>query len=524
MLRLGADGQIARQTDAAAWEPMPAGAALPPWASVRDGEPVLTVTRTPDTCNDLYVMPWRGSWYASPALRPLVVMLPPSDRSIPDATRAYLRAFRTLPYAHAIVGPIRRVHMFQSVTCRMGPAGVELSEQVTPLSVRPDVATLPEASEVVAQALDQAARRVIPATGARLLLSGGVDSTLLATCCRDLAVRHAVTVPSFAEYAIETEYAQEAANLLGVPLERVPADASAMQSMLTEAVERSLQPPNHTQTVLLHAAFRSEPTTYVTAQFADALFGFGRSVIGYSAQRLAPLLSVASLLPASSLLPSRVRSALRVHGALRRDGGDPRSWTASYARYLSADAAERLVGREMLDTLSHERYLTTKATYPGPMPDRHDVPMAMGQWLDYVHDDAIAIWSAMAEGVGSRLVAPHHSIAMIEAAHRIRMPLRVSGKGDAKPILRHLLGSRVPGYSLTKQKLASGLPMKRMVLEGYPELMEAASAEFGSSLAPLQESVSPDWAEAAWSLLSARLWERSIALAESPDDRVRGVT
>jgi asparagine synthetase B (glutamine-hydrolysing) len=483
---------------------------------------MLTVSRTPDSCNDLYVMSWQGNWFASPALRPLVVMLPPADRKIPDATRAYLRAFRTLPYAHPIVGPIRRVHMFQSVTCLMGPAGVTLSEQVTPLSVRPDVATLEDASALVAAALDETSRRVIPLTGARLLLSGGVDSTLLATCRRELSVRHAVTVPSFPEYAIETQYAQEAADLLGVPLERVPADASALQSMLTEAVQQSLQPPNHTQTVLLHAAFRSEPATYVTAQFADALFGFGRSVVGYSAQRLAPLLSVASLLPAPSLLPSRVRSALRVHGALRREGGDPRSWTASYARYLSVDAAERLVGREMLATLSHERYVTTKATYPGPLPAAHDLPMAMGQWLDYVHDDAIAIWSAMAEGVGSRLVAPHHSVALIEAAYRIQMPLRVSGGGEAKPVLRHLLGSRVPGYSLTKKKLASGLPMVRMVREGYPDLTSQALRDEVHAMLPKLDDSDPEWAETTWSVLSAQLWERAVASAASENGLARG--
>jgi hypothetical protein len=137
--------------------------------------------------------------------------------------------------------------------------------------------------------------------------------------------------------------------------------------------------------------------------------------------------------------------------------------------------------------------------------------MALGQWLDYVHDDAIAIWSAMAKGVGSSLVAPHHSCELIEATYRIAMPLRVTDGTQAKPVLCALLGRRLPPYDLGKQKLASGLPMVRMVREGYPDLFaDANRTELGAFTTHSSEAHG-DWAEAAWSVLAARLWESSVA-------------
>lgn len=515
MLRLAPDGTLRQWSPAGAWRPVDDGAALPAWCE--RGPSCLTLVRTPDTCHDLYYMEWRGSWYACDELRPLVQLLPLAEREIPAATRAYLRAYRTLPYVHAIVGPIRRVHMFQRVACTAAPSGFRTASTVHALRVSPSIVSLAEAAAQVGETFDRAAH-AIGGTGNRtLLLSGGVDSTLLATCYRGEPFRYAVSVPGFKEYAIETSYAREAAALLGVPLEEVNAPVDRLQSLLVDAVRDSLQPPNHTQTVLLYAAFRSAPGTYVTAQFADALFGFGRSVTGYAAAGLAGVLGVLQKLPLRPLLPARLVSALRVHEALQLPHGDSASWMSTYARYLSRAGAANLVGHDMLAQLSAERWQVTNATYPGPAPETAHAAMAYGQWLDYVHDDAIAIWTAMARAAGATLVAPHHSTAMIEVAHRIGMPLRYSDGTRAKPVLRAMLGTRLPAYSLTKRKLGSGLPMSAMVSQAYPDLLrELAAHELAARQVSLSDGT-PDSAEATWSVLAASLWEEAVRQAPGSD-------
>lgn len=353
------------------------------------------------------------------------------------------------------------------------------------------------------------------------LLSGGVDSTLL----------HAflgASVPSASagidcpEFTMEVEYARAASALIGTVHRFVGISETAYPARLMECVQASGLPPHHLQTVLLDQIFRTadRETSFVTAQFADGLFGLDRA---QAVARLHRMGAAAGLVAAARFLPGRLgargRTADRIQRELAVPPAHPYSYASGFAVYGDRSWAERAFGvdavRRRLDArLASLARLIPEAGWSVPSPEWH---LTIGHLLDFWMDDTVSVWRQVAHARGVSLAAPFTHPEVVRAALRIPVRERYHRTSTDKPALKALLAARLPEYPVRQKKGASGLPADRLVSEGVlgPLVASHASPLVGWAHSALPLPTGGD-GRAAWAALSIALWWNMLSSSTAP--------
>jgi hypothetical protein len=478
---------------------------------------VVELFRSITTSDQLYHVVHDGVLTITDSFSTAVAALPSERRTVPDTAIVDHFLFRTTPGIGTYIAEVSRVGNGEHVQWTGGEAA-PVTHQRARLNRPGSYMSEAHALDRLDQALQEA---VPPLDGAVNLLSGGVDSTLLQSYLTNASVSVSATIDS-PEFGMEQGYAQAAARLFGLDHRLAHVREADYARRLEALVARSGLPPHHLQTVLIDAAVSSGGPAYVTAQFADALFGLDSALRAWRIDRLRlarlrPVIAAMALMPWGRL--RRFRSTLDRDLALTRtDITDPAGFAMLFATYTDLDAAVRLFGSDLVRDRLRARY-----AYVAERVDMHDARasrvmqhLETGQWIDFFCDDTVSIWRQVALSHGVRLDAPFSRRSVVEAALGLDPSVRFCAGGRTKPLLKRLLRRRVPTYPATQPKGGSGLPVVRYLESGpLSELADdALTGDWPVRLRDTGEGPSP-WM--LWNQLTLRMWDRTMRRAQVLD-------
>jgi len=298
-------------------------------------------------------------------------------------------------------------------------------EQVETVRLPSEVSAA-EALERSREALSAAVAKAVESVpDAAVLLSGGIDSTLVAFFAgnRAAALHAEIDCP---ELACEEDFAEAARRELGRPLVKAVFSEEDFLEELSDAVGAIGRPfPVTNYQVLFHnRLFRYPWSLFLSGDLSDRLFG--HPIEGRGNWMDSPLSALVLYCPPSLLC--------EIFG---------RDLVESRVR-LYEEALERVIG-------------------PGfeALPGSRKIDLAIFFGLSYwVH-----YFRPLAAAHGKRFVAPFGRRAVFEAA--LSCPARHElGAPHPKPLLREMLRELLPGYPADGKKGGSGVPRTRFCLEG----------------------------------------------------------
>ena len=359
-----------------------------------------------------------------------------------------------------------------------------------------------------------------------VMLSGGVDSTLLQTYLRDRPA--CILGIDAAEFAFEMEYAEEAKELLDVSAREVTLQESDLLAHLERSMDALGFPSHYAQTVLTDALLREDTETkYVNGEGADALFGRN----GTKGCRIAAWFD--------TLLRTGVPRALAPDGEgvvnslsdtadrLHRPVTDPHSFAQQFAFYTDFDLAGEMVGTDLVAdrTAAQATYLRERIA---DRPEgRFGQQIEFGHLLSFLRHNTVNQWRQLGYVHGKQFSAPFKTRTMAENALAVPAAKRyvqgARGVRDLrqKYLLKNLLDFRLLGYDTDREKGSGALPLARYFDEGpladvferydppafVPDGLHAAHVE---SFGPL-----------TWNLLTYAVWRDRI-LENPAVERVEG--
>lgn len=336
-----------------------------------------------------------------------------------------------------------------------------------------------------------------------VLLSGGVDSTLVLSCLGRGASALTVGLDS-PEYAFEMEYARMAGRLLEADHTLEILEESRFRQSAREVVEALGQPTGTAflQPMAFHRAFRKPPPFFLYGEAVDALFGYSK---------LAKVFDDGGLSP-------------RDREALALQPGDMAGYAARGGLSPDFEAARKVFGEELTESRLANRLDFALRLCPelarvesGRLRAGHAEILAI--FTDFGHiREYIGRTRQQALCAGKKVMSPFACRSALELALSMPMPERILEHGVVKHVAKSLLAMRLPGYPVHTRKGGSDVPRTRFLQEGplkglfleekLPRLWPQEHA--GILLQPQRET-----SFLALSALGYALWEKRVL--ENPD-------
>lgn len=481
--------------------------------SSRRDEPGIRAHRGITSAYELfYCLDSSGEPIVTDLFRNALACLDVADRTVPERAIADHVLYRTAPI-DTYVERVDRLGHGETLAWspESGDPRTDLVERIAPEGER----TVERAVLRLDESLAKACRPV--ADDATLMLSGGVDSTVLANYLREPteSVSAAFDTP---EFDFEVEYARTASDLVGTDHEIVEAPEDRYLERLEAAVDALGMPPHQLQTPTFDAVFREHgDDTFVCGQGADALFGLGGAVTRARKVWLTRHLKY---------LPSVVEP-LRHHGRylerLERDASDPRGEGPQFAAYTDLESATEIVGREAIERRQRARYEYALERVPEPSGDPYARHMHVGHWIDFFCEDAITVWRQVGLARGCEMHTPFAGKDVASLAAAVPSPERYVDRFEAKHLPKKLVDRHYPEYDQRKPKGNGNLPVERFFESG--PLADVFDRYPLPSFVP--ESVAEDVPDRlpgfAWNLAGYAIWRdrvlRNDDLAPAPNTR-----
>ncbi len=386
--------------------------------------------------------------------RNAVSSVPAADR-VPDEgafADHLLFAYEYLPGTHTLASGIHK--MTPGMMAEIGPDRVIRFRQAETLSL-PEEGGGPSPEEAVDRLEEIMEERVAAYVALygepAVLLSGGVDSTLVLSCLGKGAPAFTVGLDS-PEYTFEMEYARMAGRLLEACHTQEILEESSFRSLAREVVEALGQPTGTVflQPMAFHHAFRSGPPFFLYGETVDALFGFNKLAKIFDDGELSPL----------------------ERKALDRQPGDMAGFAARCG--LSPDFE---TAREVLGTALVENRLENRLDFalglcpelaslePGRRKAGHAEAMAIFTGFGHIRE-YIGRTRQQALCAGRTVMSPFSCRSALELAMSMPMPGRILKDGVVKHVAKSLLARRLPGYPVNTRKGGSDVPRTRFLQEG----------------------------------------------------------
>jgi asparagine synthase (glutamine-hydrolysing) len=315
----------------------------------------LTLIRDPFGVRSLYWVEHEGTFYFATELKQLLALGHLPLALDPAAVHKYL-TFSFVPGEATPVRGIQRLLPGHVLTFRNGKAEIvpyfELEEKIAPIEQA-------DASRRTWQ-LGRAAveRRLLGEERVGLYLSGGIDSSAVGVWLHDLGADVQAFTLDFGADSVEREEATSAAQHLGIPLERVPADAKAIASTFEELVYKLDLPFGDPVTgphFLLGRAARSAGLVAVfNGEGGDQLFG------GWTSKPMVAAAVYGAAYGEETPEQQYLKSYHRFYGLedelyspeFAASVGGPGQRRALIAKYLGGDAARTLLNRVRLTDIA----------------------------------------------------------------------------------------------------------------------------------------------------------------------------
>ncbi|MGE0471026.1 MAG: asparagine synthase-related protein [Nitrospira sp.] len=358
---------------------------------------------------------------------------------------------------------------------------------------------------------------------AGILLSGGLDSSLLAALARGVCpdIQTFSTSFSFANANDgETEYALSMARHLGVTHQVHSTTPERYLTGLVESIYAAEEPVHHLQSVILHILFQDRAAVGHGAVFsgegADCLVGNEyheflyrhRSVVAFlRATRLGS--AWASLVGALGWSGSRISRLTRRYDC-QLSSVDHFLWLQGrygarhiVQRLLSCGDAALLGERPRLLDSYRDRSLLDQVTAVG--------------LLSCIHP-TIGIWGKLAQASGVYLACPYTSPSVLSAVATIPWEVKLQEKKHlVRAALRQL---SIPETLITRPKLSFGFPTRFWAAKGalFQPIVDMAAREYDASVLDSLQREEQGASMVLWSLLNQFLWTQLFEVGRSVED------
>lgn len=438
------------------------------------GEPVeVTLGKSLVSSFDLYYAIHDDLLIMSDRFAHVVQALPPAMRGSSDELLVDHLLHRAVAGDETYCDAIRRIGHGARLRIDLR-TGVIVRTQAERLRIAPSPGSVEDYVDRIDAALSASAAAAPAGSQDALFLSGGVDSTLMATYYPEAELLHCkVTSP---EYARETGYAETAARCLGRPLRQTVLPEEAYLQALEEATDRTGRPPEFAATVLITRGLGSDHERYLNALYADTLLGFG----DYYGLLIAPVLAA---------LPWPVRAAVRriaatggsdgVRARLRRAVATAPSFSATVGSLegfaathcggaASLAEAERVFGADLVRDRLRRRldYVDGLGALRRPESRSRLDHIEAAHMLSYFCIDVLPVWRQLSESYGKATLCPFRDRRVADAAFSIPETDRYMQGRNLKYLLKRLLARKAPAYPVMQTKLGGVLPIARYLASG----------------------------------------------------------
>lgn len=320
-----------------------------------------------------------------------------------------------------------------------------------------DDATRDELAALVTDAVRLRMRSDVPVA---ILLSGGIDSTLVASFARDAGAAPIALTAGFAgSEADETDLARSAARHLGLDLRELPISAASLADVdrLALTYDEPFADPSAIPMLRICEAARREATVLLSGDGGDEAFGGYRRYV--EMQRYGPVLRVPQWLRGVAWAALRGRLPGKVE-----------------YRLAKASLPDDLIGA-VFDGLGLLRDPVTRALLPRDIAAvAGDVPAVVARiWSRsrgrdmltrqrqfdydlYLSDDVLTKTDRASMAHSTELRSPFLDYRVVEFAARLPNRLLVS-EGQGKQVLRRLARDRLPQDVWSGKKKGFGVPL-----------------------------------------------------------------
>jgi asparagine synthetase B (glutamine-hydrolysing) len=363
-----------------------------------------------------------------------------------------LFAYEYIPGTHTLVRGIRK--MTPGGMAEIGPDRVIRFRQVETLRL-PEEGGGPSPEEAVDRLEEIMEERVASYVASygkpTVLLSGGVDSTLVLSCLGKGASALTVGLDS-PEYAFEMEYARMAGRLLEANHTLEILEESTFRRSAHDIVEALGQPTGTVflQPMAFHHAFRDEPAFFLYGEAVDSLFGFNKLAKIFDDGGLSPL----------------------ERETLDRQPGDMAGYAARCGLSPDFKTARRVLGEALAESRLANRLdfalglcPELAALEPGRRKAGHAEAMSIFTGFGHIRE-YIGRTRQQALCTGRKVMSPFACRSALELALSMPMPGRILKDGVVKHVAKSLLAKRLPGYPVQTRKGGSDIPRTRFLQEG----------------------------------------------------------
>ena len=379
----------------------------------------------------------------------------PAVERVPDEgafADLLLFAYEYIPGTHTLVRGIHK--MTPGGMAEIGPDRVSRFRQAETLRL-PEEGGGPSPEEAVDRLEEIMEERVAAYVSAygepSVLLSGGVDSTLVLSCLGKGASALTVGLDS-PEYAFEMEYARMAGHLLEANHTLEILEESTFRRSAHEIVEALGQPTGTVflQPMAFHHAFRGGPAFFLYGEAVDALFGFNKLAKIFDEGGLSPL----------------------ERETLDRQPGDMAGYAARCGLSPDFETARRVLGEALAESRLANRLdfalglcPELAALEPGRRKAGHAEVMSIFTGFGHIRE-YIGRTRQQALCTGRKVMSPFACRSALELALSMPMPGRILKDRVVKHVAKSLLEKRLPGYPVNTRKGGSDIPRTRFLQEG----------------------------------------------------------
>lgn len=476
----------------------------------------------------------QGEFHCSTHISMLRMAGVPIDENV-EAVPEFL-LYQGVQPPRTIYRDIRRVCFGGAVTVDLGERGCSLRSEDsyspfrdrpgTPLAGSPDDAVR-EVHDTLLRSVDHLAPH---ASRLAVLQSGGLDSSILFTLCRDRLGTDRSYSASYPLKGVtrdaEAEYATSAAEALHSVHTWYSPSVEEYLFGLLGALAAAEEPLKHLQSVMIYLLMREavpkDADVVLSALWADTIFGTQQQKDLYrwhtnGVYRLLSREPVHSLFKVGSALTGRGRGHLATMETLannaKRGLEDPRHLAHFGNSYHTYEPVCDYFGTRLEDVVGARgaaiESLGAESIY--------DVLSASELEGTYV---LTTLWSKLAEQTGRHFYCPFTEREVLETGYAIPWEAKLSAP---KRVLRDLAGTLgIPEFIITRPKSGFGWPPERWGSRGgaFEALLPLASKTFGKGELAMMQTSETGTAILFWNMLNYAIWRR-LFIDNEPLDLLR---
>ena len=355
-----------------------------------------------------------------------------------------------------------------------------------------------------------------------ILLSGGLDSSLLASIARDKTdnlLSYSADFSFLNESDGESEYATSVADHLGIKHTVCRTDETEYLDALVDSIAVAGEPLHHLQTVLLYILFHRYSTRshriFLCGEGADGFFG---NTLHRRLQRFEWLVRLSQLTGASLTVRTLARLMRRLDPRLdffchsfgdNMERDDHILWTMGL--FGDVDLVTRSLVGTKRDILQSRRDLMARcAGYD--IKDKVTILALAGSI-----STTVPVWAHLADSAGFVLATPFTIPTL--TSYISSVPWNVKAN-DVKAVIKADLEKRgIPHRLINRPKLSFGFPIKYWALPNalFQPLTDMAEDMFDGHLLRSLQVEETGRAMILWGIINYYLWHKMFIEDETPE-------